>query len=229
MSGPIHKLLEPTKACLQGSIKNTRVIFMTTILDKDLDKDKTIIEDLIHRMKTNTTVLERCNNEWKALLKELKGDSKVVKAEEKEYLWAAEGDDGIIELLLDLKEIAARLQARLNKGLRQKERAERQPLEKREEPVEQQPNSWMKLLKLNLPTFDGNLLHWQEFWDIFDSVVHHQDISNVTKFSYLKNSLRGAASSAICWVSVTNDNYLMVIKLLKEKFRNQRAITAKMH
>ena len=39
-------------------------------------------------------------------------------------------------------------------------------MEKREEPVEQQPNSRMKLPKLSLPTFDGDLLHWQEFWNI---------------------------------------------------------------
>ena len=86
MLGPIHKLLGLTKAHLQGYIRNARVIFMTPISDKDLEKDETIIEDLIHQMETNTTALERCNNEWKALLKEIKGDSKAVKAEEKEYL-----------------------------------------------------------------------------------------------------------------------------------------------
>ena len=36
-----------------------------------------------------------------------RGDSKAAEAEEKEYLWAAEGDDGIIELLLDSKETTA--------------------------------------------------------------------------------------------------------------------------
>ena len=32
---------------------------MTPILYKYLEKDETIIEDLIHQMKTNTTVLKR--------------------------------------------------------------------------------------------------------------------------------------------------------------------------
>ena len=59
-------------------------------------------------METNTVLLERCNDEWKALLKELKGDLKAAEVEEKEYLWAAEGDDGIIELLLDSKETRTR-------------------------------------------------------------------------------------------------------------------------
>ena len=39
--------------------------------------------------------------EQKALLKEIKGDTKTVEAEEIEYFWAAKGDDGIIELLFD--------------------------------------------------------------------------------------------------------------------------------
>ena len=37
-----------------------------------------------------------------------KGEEKMT--EEKEYLWAADGDDGLIELLLDLNEMVARLQ-----------------------------------------------------------------------------------------------------------------------
>ena len=59
---------------------------MTPVSDKDLEKEETIIEDLIQRMETNTALLERCNDEWKALLKELKGDLKAAEAEEKEYL-----------------------------------------------------------------------------------------------------------------------------------------------
>ena len=165
---------------------------MTPIADKDLESDKTTTKDLIHWMKTNMALSEKCNNNWKALLKELKSDPKAVKAE-KEYLWAVEGDDGIIELLLDSKEMTAHLQAYLNKVLRLKEKLEGWPLKNLQSPDhgEQQPNPRMGLPILNLPTFDGNLLQWQEFWDIFDFIVHQQNISNVTNFSYLKNSIRG--------------------------------------
>ena len=98
---------------------------MTPISDKDLENDETIIEDLIQRMETNTALLQRCNNEWKVLLKKLKRDSKAVEAEEKEYLWAGEDDDGIMELLLDSNEMTACLWACLNKALRMIEKAER--------------------------------------------------------------------------------------------------------
>ena len=122
MSGPIRRLLGPTKARLQGYIKKVKLVFSTPIDESDLDTEETTIEDLLQRISTNITLLERCNDDWMKLLKELKGDEKAV--EEKEYLWAAEDDDGLIELLLDSRETGARLQARLAKVLRLQERAQ---------------------------------------------------------------------------------------------------------
>ena len=85
----------------------------------------------------------------------------MVEAEEKEYLWAAEGDDGFVELLLDSRETSACLQACLKKALRLQERVERRPLPKEPLVEEQQPpNLPMKLPKLTLLMFDGNVLHW---------------------------------------------------------------------
>ena len=54
--------------------------------------------------------------------------------------------------------------------------------------------------------------------DIYNSAVHEQDIPNVTKFSYLKGSLRNSAATAICGISVTNDNYPVAIHILEDKF-----------
>jgi len=53
-------------------------------------------------------------------LKELEGEQK--EKEEKEYSWAADGSDGIIELLPDSKETASRLETSLTLVLR-RERA----------------------------------------------------------------------------------------------------------
>jgi len=49
------------------------------------------------------------------------GDDK--DTEEKEYLWATDGDGGLIELLLDSKDTVAHLEARLARVLRKAERA----------------------------------------------------------------------------------------------------------
>ena len=54
----------------------------------------------------------------------------------------------------------------------------------------------------NQVTFDGSILCCQEFWDAFNSSVHEQEIPNVTKFSYLKDYLRGAAAAVIGGISI---------------------------
>ena len=84
MSGPIRRLLGPTKARLQGYIKQARIIFMVPINVSDLEKEEVALEDLIQRLSTNIALLERCNKEWTTLLNELKGDDKL--KEEKEYV-----------------------------------------------------------------------------------------------------------------------------------------------
>ena len=87
MSGPIRKLLGPTKARLQGYLKDSKLIFASPV-SENLDEEEELIEDLLQRLSTNVALVEKCNDEWKSLLgsKDLKDDSKTV--EEKEYAWA---------------------------------------------------------------------------------------------------------------------------------------------
>ena len=47
---------------------------------------------------------------------------------------------------------------------------------------------------LNLLALNRDLLHWQELWDVFDSTIKVFQ-TYVVKFSYLMNTLRGAAAS----------------------------------
>ena len=142
--------------------------------------------------------------------------------------------------MLDSKETSSRLEGRLARVLRKIERAQSvsltQPMTLEMLPSRNPANSWedknpikVKLPKLDLPIFDGNILCWQEFWDIFSTSVHEQNIPNVTKFSYLKNSLRAAAATAISGISVTNDNYEMVIGMLKDKFGKTEDIIAALY
>ena len=51
-------------------------------------------------------------------------------------------------------------------------------------------HSALKLLKMSLPVFDDDRRKWLSFWDVFKSEVHGaKDISNVTKFKFLKGQL----------------------------------------
>ena len=49
----------------------------------------------------------------------------------------------------------------------------------------------VKLPKLNLPVFNGDVLQWQSFWDQFVAAVDSTDLPDVSKFSYLRASLEG--------------------------------------
>ena len=82
----------------------------------------------------------------------------------------------------------------------------------------------VNLPKLHLPTYDGSVLKWPEFWDIFEASVHRQNIPKVSKFSYLKGALRGSAYVDISGISVTEDNYDAVVALLKDKFGSKESI-----
>ena len=122
------------------------------------------------------------------ILKELKDDAKVT--EEREYAHASEGEDGLIEVLLNGKEILARLKARITIILRKREQIALQATRTAiQENLLLQTSSFqpgnesasniessIRLPKLQLPNFDGNILRWPEFWDIYESSVHRQDI-----------------------------------------------------
>ena len=53
----------------------------------------------------------------------------------------------------------------------------------------------VKLPKLELKPFDGNILNWQPFWDRFQSSIDsNSNISPVDKFVYLQSYLSPSAS-----------------------------------
>ena len=53
----------------------------------------------------------------------------------------------------------------------------------------------VKLSKLEISKFNGNILIWQGFWDHFNSAIHTKtNILDIDKFSYLKSFLCYSAS-----------------------------------
>ena len=73
----------------------------------------------------------------------------------------------------------------------------------------------VNLPKIQLPCFDRNIQQWTEFWEMFTTSVDQQHLSKVSKFTYLKGVLRGAAAVAISGIAITNDNYDLAVTLLK--------------
>ena len=66
----------------------------------------------------------------------------------------------------------------------------------------------VRLPKLNLPKFSGNILDFQTFWDNFKVYVHENDeIPVVSKFTYFTSLLKGDAKRVISGLAMTVANY----------------------
>ena len=84
----------------------------------------------------------------------------------------------------------------------------------------------VKLPKLDVPVFNGNILNWRSFWDQFTVSVHDcHSLSNAEKLVYLQQALRGgSAKGAIEGLSRSGDNYEEAIQCLKSRYDRPRLI-----
>ena len=210
----------------------------------ELDEIESETEEYINRLSSNFPILQRCNKDWSTLiLKEVKGEVKAT--EEREYTCIAEGEEGSIEVILVANDTLARLKARITLILRKHEQAfclrpltsssqeQLQPIVKQaavqvtrvviQESLSHSctqndtTDTSIRLPKMLLPNFDGNVLKWPEFWNVFESSVDQQNISDVIidKFSHLRGVLCGTAFMAISGILLTNENYSVVVAILK--------------
>ena len=77
----------------------------------------------------------------------------------------------------------------------------------------------IKLPKLELPKFGGDVLQFQTFWQQFTACIDSQeDVPDITKFNYLIGLLMGAAKSTLDGLPVTADNYSVAKEIIKKRF-----------
>ena len=51
--------------------------------------------------------------------------------------------------------------------------------------------SGVKLPKLEVPTFDGNIMNWEAFWERFDALIHsRKGVDDAEKPTYLRQALK---------------------------------------
>ena len=74
-------------------------------------------------------------------------------------------------------------------------------------------------LSLKIPTFQGDVMKWAEFWELYAIAVHdNPKFANVQKFVVLKSHLAGVALKSIQGIPVTGDGYTQAVEVLKERF-----------
>lgn len=86
-------------------------------------------------------------------------------------------------------------------------------------------SSNVKLPRLEIMKFTGEFTKWQTFYDSFEAAVEkNQSLSNIEKFNYLRSYLANDAYNCIAGLSLTNENYIQALNLLKERYGNKQKI-----
>ena len=81
----------------------------------------------------------------------------------------------------------------------------------------------VKLLKLVIRNFGGDITGWTTFWDSFESAIdRNPGLSEIDKFKLL---LEKSAAEAISGLTLTADNYKEAVSILKKRFGNKQQIT----
>ncbi|KAL0850270.1 hypothetical protein ABMA28_012111 [Loxostege sticticalis] len=83
----------------------------------------------------------------------------------------------------------------------------------------------LKLPTISLPCFDGSYDRRIEYRDTFASLVHdNPNLPAISKYHYLRNSLRGSASILLQSLEFSAKNYQVAWQLLNDRFHNERLL-----
>lgn len=84
----------------------------------------------------------------------------------------------------------------------------------------------VKLPQIDVPVFNGNILHWKTFWEQFLVAVHSRsNLSDSEKLVYLRHSVKdGLAKSVIEGLSRSGDHYAEAVECLKARYDRPRLI-----
>ena len=82
------------------------------------------------------------------------------------------------------------------------------------------PASGIKLPKINVPTFDGNMLHWTSFWKPFEVSFHRKDrLSIVKKLAYVRHAVKDdLAKNVTEGLSGSGNNYAEAVECLRRRY-----------
>lgn len=86
-------------------------------------------------------------------------------------------------------------------------------------------SSKIKLPKISLPRFSGELSLWPSFFALFNTSIHNNDsLSNMEKYQYLLSSLSGEVLNVIKNLYLSAEHYLIAYDLLIERYQNEREL-----
>ena len=93
-------------------------------------------------------------------------------------------------------------------------------------PVPAAHSDGIKLSKIDLPTFTGDLLNWRTFWEQYEVSIHSRiHLTDAEKLAYLRHSLKdGPALHVIEGVTGSGSEYGEAIKCLQKCYDKPRLL-----
>lgn len=84
-------------------------------------------------------------------------------------------------------------------------------------------SSNIRLPKIVLPTFSGNIKQWPEYFDTFNALIHNSNsLSDTEKFHYLISSLSGDALAIVKTFPMTHEHYRDAYEALTARYKSKR-------
>ncbi|XP_066934625.1 uncharacterized protein [Clytia hemisphaerica] len=82
-----------------------------------------------------------------------------------------------------------------------------------------------RLPKMELPSFKGDPLLWQGFWDQYNVAIHeNESLTDIDRFNYLKRFLSGEALRSVSGLTLNSENYQEAIQILKDRYGNEQIL-----
>ncbi|KZS06622.1 Uncharacterized protein APZ42_029869 [Daphnia magna] len=81
-----------------------------------------------------------------------------------------------------------------------------------------------RLPQRQIKHFKGDILQWRSFWESFNASIHSSTMSDVRKFDYLKEYLKGEAYLCVENLELTAANYNIAIAELKRVYAKPKAL-----
>lgn len=89
------------------------------------------------------------------------------------------------------------------------------------EPIKPKHN--IMLPSVQIPTFSGKIQEYAHFMDLFEAMVgSDENLSDAHKMYYLYGSLSGEAKMLVQHLSITGENYSVLLDILKSRYGNKR-------
>ena len=84
----------------------------------------------------------------------------------------------------------------------------------------------IKLLKIDMPTFDGDIMNWRRFWEQYEVSIHSRThLTDTEKLAYLRQSLKnGPAQYVIEEPSGSGNDYAEGVECLQKCYDKPRLL-----